>query len=74
MHRHGTHWQDIRDRAAEQSHDDMQTGRGVIEMLTHEEIAHRAYDIYVTSGRKPGHCIQNWQQAESELRTAQHQA
>jgi hypothetical protein len=39
-------------------------------MPSHDAIAHRAYDIYVKSGSKPGHCKQNWQQAEKELQTA----
>jgi hypothetical protein len=72
MHRHGTHWQDVRDRAAEQTHDDMHSGRGVIAMATHEEISQRAYDIYVKTGCKHGHCKQNWQQAEDELKAASH--
>jgi hypothetical protein len=36
----------------------------------HDEIARRAYDIYVKKGRQPGQCQQNWQQAEQDL---QHQ-
>jgi len=34
---------------------------------THDQIASRAYDIYVKTGRKQGHCTQNWQQAEQSL-------
>jgi hypothetical protein len=37
---------------------------------SHDAIAHRAYDIYVKAGSKPGHCKQNWQQAETELQSA----
>jgi hypothetical protein len=37
---------------------------------THDAISHRAYDIYVKTGSKPGHCKQNWQQAEKELAAA----
>lgn len=44
---------------------------------THDEIAGRAYDLYVKSGCKKGHCMQNWNQAEQSLRNqsqAGHQA
>lgn len=34
---------------------------------THDDIARRAYDIYVKAGRKQGQCKQNWQQAEQSL-------
>lgn len=34
---------------------------------THQEIAKRAYDIYVQKGRRLGDCEQNWKQAEQEL-------
>ena len=34
----------------------------------HEEIARRAYEIYVQKGRKAGQCQQNWKQAEQDLR------
>ena len=34
---------------------------------THAEIAERAYQIYVASGRKSGHDEDNWLQAEYEL-------
>lgn len=35
---------------------------------THDQIAFRAYDIYVKTGRKSGQCKQNWDQAEKSLR------
>jgi Protein of unknown function (DUF2934) len=38
-----------------------------IKIPTHDEIAHRAYDIYVKIGYKQGQCNQNWQQAEKSL-------
>jgi hypothetical protein len=47
----------------------MHPGRGVITIPTHDDIAKRAYDIYVERGRKQGQCEQNWHQAELELRT-----
>jgi len=33
----------------------------------HDEIAQRAFDIYVKNGRQQGQCKQNWQQAEQSL-------
>lgn len=33
---------------------------------THDEVAKRAYDIYVKEGRPPGHDLQNWAQAEGK--------
>jgi hypothetical protein len=40
----------------------------VTTVLTHDDIAKRAYDIYVQKGRQPGQCKQNWLQAERDLR------
>ena len=37
---------------------------------SHEDIAMRAYEIYVENGRKQGHGPQDWQQAERELEKA----
>jgi DUF2934 family protein len=34
---------------------------------TTEEIAQRAYEIFVARGRQPGHDLDDWLQAESEL-------
>jgi hypothetical protein len=34
---------------------------------THQQIAERAYDIFVSSGRRPGRCQLNWHQAEREM-------
>jgi len=34
---------------------------------SHDEIARRAYDIYVKNGRPQGQCRQNWCAAEREL-------
>ncbi|MCE9590731.1 MAG: DUF2934 domain-containing protein [Planctomycetes bacterium] len=34
---------------------------------THEAIAARAYEIYLATGSRQGHCKQNWQAAEHEL-------
>src|SRR5438552_13551905 len=40
---------------------------------THEEIAERAYEIFEKSGRKPGHDLENWLAAESQLATNRRQ-
>ena len=34
---------------------------------THDQIAKRAYDLYVAGGSTKGHCAQNWAQAEHDL-------
>jgi hypothetical protein len=36
--------------------------------ISREEIAKRAYEIYVESGCVDGRCTENWHQAERELR------
>jgi DUF2934 family protein len=38
------------------------------EVDMYEEISSRAYEIYVESGRKDGHDVENWLQAEMEVR------
>ena len=35
---------------------------------TEEQIRHRAHEIYLENGRQPGRDIENWLQAEAELR------
>ena len=40
---------------------------------THEEIAQRAYEIFESSGRKPGRDLENWLAAESQLAGARKQ-
>jgi hypothetical protein len=70
MHSHLTHSQVPRAVAIEPEHDDMERGRGVIVEPTHDQIAERAYSIYLHTGSKPGHCQQNWHQAEKELQPA----
>ena len=37
-------------------------------LLTHKDIAKRAYEIYVENGCKQGQTEQNWLQAEQELK------
>lgn len=34
---------------------------------TTEEIAQRAYEIFLARGREPGHDLDDWLEAESEL-------
>ena len=36
--------------------------------FSHEDIAARAYELFVLRGRADGHDIQDWLQAEHELR------
>jgi len=43
----------------------------VAAMLTHEEIAKCAYEIYVEKGCRQGQSEQNWLQAERELKNQQ---
>jgi hypothetical protein len=43
--------------------------RSQVEMkITHDQIAQRAYEIWLAKGRPPGQEEQNWHQAEAELR------
>ncbi len=41
----------------------------VVITLTHDQIAQRAYDIWLQKGRPMGQDHQNWLDAESQLRT-----
>jgi hypothetical protein len=72
MSKYATQSEATRILAAGQTHDDMHSGRGVLAEPTHNDIAHKAYDIYVKDGCKQGHCKQNWHQAEHDLRAANH--
>ncbi len=38
---------------------------------THQQIAERARAIYESSGRRPGHDLENWLAAEAELTSSQ---
>jgi hypothetical protein len=49
-------------------HDIPQSKMAVQVTLAHEEIAMRAYEIYVQSGRPQGQSEQIWQQAEQDIR------
>jgi len=37
--------------------------------FSEHDIARRAYDLYLTRGGEPGHDVEDWLQAERELRT-----
>jgi hypothetical protein len=74
MHSNLTHSLSPRPVAIEPEHDDMNPGRGVIAEPTHDQIAERAYGIYLKTGCQHGCCKQNWKKAETELRRAKHQA
>jgi hypothetical protein len=74
MHNYTDQSEATRVLAAGQTHSDMHVGHGVIAAASHDAIARRAYDIYVKSGCKHGHCAQNWQQAEHELKRTGHRA
>jgi len=51
----------------QQMHGEAHTGQTAVPMYTHEEIAKRAYEIYVKRGRRQGQSQQDWNQAEQEL-------
>jgi Protein of unknown function (DUF2934) len=72
MDKYTTHSEANQILAAEQTHDDLHPGRGVVTMPTQEDIAIRAYCIYLQSGCEQGHCQRNWQQAVLELRMDNH--
>jgi hypothetical protein len=38
--------------------------------ITEHEIARRAYNLYLARGREPGHQLDDWLQAERELRSS----
>jgi DUF2934 family protein len=40
---------------------------GLTSNPTNDEIAQRAYEIFVSRGGEPGHDLDDWLQAESEL-------
>lgn len=37
--------------------------------ISERDIARRAYDLYLTRGAEPGHELEDWLQAERELRS-----
>jgi len=38
--------------------------------ISEHDIACRAYDLYLTRGQEPGHQLDDWLQAEQELRAS----
>jgi len=68
MSRYASKPESTKDIAAQQTHENMHPGHGVITMMTHGDIAKRAYDIYLKTGQRKGQCIQNWLKAEHDLR------
>lgn len=36
--------------------------------ISQNDVAGRAYDLYLARGREPGHQLEDWLQAEQELR------
>jgi hypothetical protein len=44
-----------------------QSGSASPQVPSHEDIAQRAFDIYLKKGRPQGQCQQNWWEAEQEL-------
>jgi hypothetical protein len=50
----------------------LQSGSVSTAVLTHDEIAKRAYEIYVESGCRQDRCEHNWLQSEQELKNQQH--
>jgi hypothetical protein len=39
----------------------------IVPALSNEEIARRAYEIYLARGAQPGHDLEDWLEAEKEL-------
>ena len=54
--------------AAQQMADASHPEPVVAAMLTHEDIARHAYEIYIEMGCRQGQSEQNWLQAEQELK------
>jgi hypothetical protein len=40
----------------------------IVMLVTHDQIAKRAYEIWVRKGRPEGQARQHWRQAEAELK------
>ncbi len=55
----------------QQAHKTPHPGSVATAMLTHEEIAKHAHEIYVKKGYQQGQSEQNWLQAEQELKNQQ---
>jgi hypothetical protein len=72
MQKHGNHSLASQVHAAERARNESHAECCANAKAEHDAIAHRAYDIYVKDGCKPGHCNENWRKAEYELQTANH--
>ena len=57
--------------AMQQGHKAAHPGPAAAAMLTHEDIAKHAHEIYVKKGYQQGQNEQNWLQAEQELKNQQ---
>ena len=57
--------------AMQQAHKTPHPGSVATAMLTHEDIAKHAHEIYVKKGYQQGQSEQNWLQAEQELKSQQ---
>ena len=53
--------------AGQQEHGEGHIGQPAVPMYTHNDIAKRAYEIYLKRGRRQGQSQQDWNQAEQEL-------
>jgi hypothetical protein len=53
--------------APQQAHDNPRSKSAQTTKPTIDDIAKRAYEIYVKNGCQPDQCEQNWKQAEQEL-------
>jgi len=51
----------------QQKHDNSRPKQALSSMPTHDDIARRAYEIYIKKGSRQGQCERNWQQAEKDL-------
>ena len=54
--------------AMQQGHKALHSGLAATAMPTHNDIARRAYEIYVERACRQGQSEQNWLQAEQELK------
>jgi len=71
MNKYSNHSKSKQILAAKQILDAPHSGPVIAAMLMHEDIAKRAYEIYVETGRRQGQSRQNWLQAERELKNQQ---
>ena len=55
-------------RAIERETRNAAAERGAEPRIDHEQIAARAHDLYVARGRDDGHDLEDWLEAERELR------